>query len=176
MFENALRISVFAVAITGAIAQTTTPVATVETRTTGVVGIAAGQTARFNVLNAGINISATPIACTAVLNYYDAAGALLKSATVTVPQGTAGYLDLFSIADLSLAVDQRRQIRATFTVPLAVPVATASSAATSTTTPLAACKLIGTLEVFDAITGRSQVILGGTHRVLTELPPVPASN
>jgi hypothetical protein len=175
MFQNALRISVFAVAITGAIAQTTTPVATVETRTTGVVGIAAGQTARFNVLNAGINVSATPIACAAVLSYYDAAGAMLKSATVTVAPGTAGYLDLFSIADLSLAVDQRRQIRATFTVPLAVPVATASTAAPSTT-PLGACKLIGTLEVFDAITGRSQVILGSTHLVLTELPPVPASN
>jgi hypothetical protein len=171
MLQNALRISVFAVAVTGAIAQTTTPVATVETRTTGVVGIAAGQTARFNVLNAGINVSATPIACAAVLNYFDAAGALLKSATVTVAPGTAGYLDLFSIADLSLAVDQRRQIRATFTVPFAVPSATATS-----TTPLAACKLIGTLEVFDAITGRSQVILGGTHLVLTELPPVPASN
>jgi len=175
MLKNALRISVFAVAVTSAIAQTTTPVATVETRTTGVVGIAAGQTARFNVLNAGINISATPIACAAVLNYYDAAGAMLKSATVTVAPGTAGYLDLFSIADLSLAVDQRRQIRATFTVPLAVPVATTTSAAASTT-PLTACKLIGTLEVFDAITGRSQVILGGTHQVLPELPPVPASN
>src|ERR1700722_6511954 len=107
MFQNALRISVFAVAVTGAIAQTTTPVATVETRTTGVVGIAAGQTARFNVLNAGINFSATRIACAAVLNYYDAVGALLKSATVTVVPGTAGFLDLFSIADLSLAVDQR---------------------------------------------------------------------
>jgi hypothetical protein len=102
------------IAATGLFAQTTTQ----ETRTSGVVGIAQGQAARFNVLRP--NESATAV-CSAVLTYFDAAGTVLKTATVTVAPGQAGYLDLFSDTDLSLATNQRRQIRATFSVPAITP-------------------------------------------------------
>lgn len=114
MLSYAQRISVFMIAATGLFAQTTTQ----ETRTSGVVGIAQGQAARFNVLRP--NESATAV-CSAVLTYFDAAGTVLKTATVTVAPGQAGYLDLFSDTDLSLATNQRRQIRATFSVPAITP-------------------------------------------------------
>src|ERR1700683_3825078 len=155
-------ICVFTVAVTGLFAQTTPAAPAQELRTSGVVGIAQGQTARFNVLNPApaasiTSTAAVPPVCSAALKYYDAVGALLKSSTVTVPAGTAGYLDLFSDVDLALAVGQRRQIRVTVSVPL-VPAATADAK------PEPVCRLIGTLEIFDALTGKADVVLGGFHR------------
>ena len=174
MFKLAQGICVFTMAVTGLLAQTTTTPA-LETRTSGVVGIAQGQTARFNVLNpaaaasATSTAAATPVACTAALKYYDAVGALLKSSTVTVAPGTAGYLDLFSDVDLALAVGQRRQIRVTVSVPL-MPAATSGAEAE----PI--CRLVGTLEIFDPFTGRADVVLGGFHLVRSEeATPVTAS-
>lgn len=175
MSKFAQGICVFTFAVTGLLAQTTaTP--TQEFRTSGVVGIAQGQTARFNVLNPAPAVSATttttsaPAACSAVLTYYDAVGTQLKTSTVTVAPGTAGFLDLFSDVDLALSIGQRRQIRVTVAVPL-VP------AATATATAKPACRLIGTLEIFDSITGRADVVLGGMHEVKSEdAIPVTASS
>ena len=170
MFTYAKRIGVFMVAVTGLVAQTATSVPTTDTRTSGVVGIAEGQIARFNVLNPGTAVSATAAAtCVAVLNYYDGAGTLLKTATVPIAPGKIGYLDLFSDADLALAADQRKQIRATLSVPLIPPPATSTTA-----TPLPACQLIGTLEIFDSLTGRTSVVVG-MHPVKTEVA-TPATN
>ncbi len=168
------RISVFMMAASAIFAQTTPtpPTPPSETRTSGIVGIALGQTARFNVLNvapAATAATSAPIACSAVLTYYDAAGALLKTATVSVAPGTAGYLDLFSDADLSIAVDARRQIRATFST-LAVPPAASSS----TVVAAPGCRLIGTLEILDSVSGRVEVVLGGMHRV-EPVEPAPAA-
>ncbi len=177
MFKLAQGICVFTMAVTGLLAQTTATPAE-ETRTSGVVGIAQGQTARFNVLNpapaaAVTSTAAVPPVCSAALKYYDAVGALLKSSTVTVPAGTAGYLDLFSDVDLALATGQRRQIRVTVSVPLA-PAAT--SVTTAAAKPEPVCRLIGTLEIFDALTGKADVVLGGFHRVESaEATPVTAS-
>ena len=112
-----------------------------------------------------------------MLTCYGSGGTVLKTSTVTVAPETAGYLDLFSSTDLSLAVDQRKQIRATFAVPL-VPNTTStgsSSAASTTTTPPAdvpACRLIATLEILDAVTGRTQVIVSGTHETASDITPV----
>ena len=165
MSKFAQGICVFTMAVTGLLAQTTaTP--TQELRTSGVVGLAQGQTARFNVLNPAPAASATTTAtasaaCSAALTYYDAVGTLLKTSTVTVAPGTASYLDLFSDVDLGLIIGQRKQIRVTVSAPL-VP------AATATATPIPVCRLIGTLEIFDEITGRADVVLGGMHLVKSE--------
>ncbi len=158
MFKHAQRICVFTLAATGLFAQT---VPAQETKTTGVVGIAYGQTARFNVLNRGVPAPAVGVVCSAVLTYYDGKGAMLKQSNVTVLPGQIGSLDLFSDVDLALPAVQRKQIRATVSVPLIPP--PASSAAGSTPTP--ACRLIGTLEIFDALTGKTEVVLGATHPV-----------
>jgi hypothetical protein len=164
MFKHAQRICVFTLAATGLFAQT---VPTQETKTTGAVGIAYGQTARFNVLNKGTTATAVGVVCSALLTYYDGKGALLKQSTVTVLPGQIGSLDLFSDADLALPAVQRKQIRATFSVPLIVPAPTltGTQAGGTTSTPSPACPLIGTLEIFDALSGKTEVVLGATHLV-----------
>jgi hypothetical protein len=60
---------------------------------------------------------------------------------------------------LALHVDERAQIRATFTIP-PIPPPTAS-----TTPPPLPCALIGNLEIFDTLSGRTQVNLGVVHPV-----------
>src|SRR5580658_4589118 len=129
MLSYAQRICVFMAAAAGMYAQTTTPnMPVTDTRTSGAVGIALGQTARFNVLRPNETATAT---CSAVLTYFDGAGTQLKQSTVTVAPGTVGYLDLFSDADLALPAGQRKQIRVTVAVPLAAP--SSSSSATAKT-------------------------------------------
>lgn len=167
MFKHAQRICVFTIATAGLFAQTVTTAPTEETRTSGVIGIAEGQIARFNVLNADVSGPA----CSAVLTYYDGKGAALKSSTVSVAPGATGYLDLFSDADLALPGNQRKEIRATFSVPLVARPATSSAAKER---PV--CRLAGTLEIFDALTGRTNVVLGRMHLVRNEpVTPAPAN-
>jgi hypothetical protein len=175
MLSYVQRISVFMIAAAGLFAQTTTtpaPTPAQETRTSGVVGIAQGEAARFNVLRP--NETATAM-CSAVLTYFDASGAVLKTATITVAPGQAAYLDLFSDTDLSLAAGQRRQIRATFSVPLATPASSSDVRALDKKDP-PVCRLIGTLEIFDEVTGRTSVVLGGMRRIESEAVVTPASN
>jgi hypothetical protein len=159
MFKYAQRICVFTLAATGLFAQT---VPTQETKTTGAVGIAYGQTARFNVLNRGVAAPAVGVVCSAVLSYYDGKGAMLKQSTVTVLPGQIGSLDLFSDVDLALPAVQRKQIRATVSVPLIVPPPTSTGTAS---VPTPSCRLIGTLEIFDALSGKTEVVLGATHLI-----------
>lgn len=162
MFSTAHRICVFALAAIGLYAQTTTPAADLVTHTTGLVGIAEGQTAQFNALNPGDG----GVACTGVLNFIAADGTVFKPTTVTVGPGLGQHIDLDSIADLALAAGARKSIRATITVPSAPPPSTSSSS--STTTPVrAACRLIGTLEIYTTSTGHTLVTLGADHKVVT---------
>jgi hypothetical protein len=171
-------LSVFVLAAAHLLAQPMIPAT--DTRTTGVIGIASGETARFNVLNDHMADAATTNTCSAVLTYYGADGTVLKTSTVSVFPGTAGYLDLFSSSDLSLGADQRKQIRATFAVPLIPNTASiGSSTPSNSATPPAnvpECRLIGTLEILDAVTGRTLVILGGTHKAPSEIAPVATSS
>ena len=163
MFSMAPRICVFALAAIGLYAQTTTPPADLVTHTTGLVGIAEGQTAQFNALNPGDG-GAT---CTAVLNFIAADGTVHKPTTVTVGPGTGQHIQLDSVADLALAVGARKDIRATLTVPAAPPPSTSTSTSGTTATPVkAACRLIGTLEIYTTSTGHTLVTLGATHRVV----------
>jgi hypothetical protein len=162
MFKLAPRICVFAVAVAGLMAQTPpTPVQTVGT--TGMVGVAEGQFARFNVLNPGVLPPAIGVVCNALLTFIDAQGAVRKTKLVSVNPGQSAFLDLFGDVDLALAVGERKEIRATFTTPPVIPVASV--------TPVAApCTLRATLEVIDALSGKTQVVLGGIHLVPGSAP------
>ena len=171
MLNHAKRICVFVFVAAGSYAQTAAPnIPVTDTRTSGAVGIAQGQTARFNVLRPNEAATAT---CSAVLTYFDGTGKQLKTSTITVAPGTLGYLDLFSDTDLALPVDQRKQIRVTVAVPVAPP-----SSATPKALPI--CRLIPTLEIFDELSGRTNVVLGGFHHIADETttptPVTPATN
>jgi hypothetical protein len=134
---------------------TPTPTPTTTLKTTGMIGIAVGQTAQLNLLNPGVVPSATAagVICSAVVTFIDAGGNILKSATVTVPPGQSSPYDLHSDTDLNLAAGTRRDIRALIMIP-AVPPPSGATAATP------ACQLIPTLEIFDNVTGRTLVALG----------------
>lgn len=157
------RISVFFLAAAGGFAQSTIPPVVIHT--TGMIGLAEGQTARFNVLNPGVLPPALGLNCTATLTFWGADGSVLKSAVVTAGPGQAQFLDLFSLADLNIPVDQRKQIRATFTLPAIVPVTTPSASASTPNVPQSACELIGTLEILDTLTGKVQAVIGAGHEV-----------
>jgi hypothetical protein len=158
MFRFAQGISVFALVACGLGAQTVATPPVQVTRTSGMVGIAEGQTARLNALNPGVAApAATGEICSGLLTFLGEDGKVLKSATVNVTPGTSQHLSVDSDADLALALDTRKEIRATITIP-PVPPPTATS-----TTPV--CKLIGTLEIFNTLDGRTLVTLGIVHLV-----------
>jgi len=164
MFPFAQRICVFAFAAAGLFVQPapaqSTPAPVSATHTSGMIGIVYGQFARVNALNPGVDAPATGVTCSATLEFVDGDGVLLKSKTVSVAPGKSMYLDLFADADLMLTATDRREIRAMITPPVVVT-ATASSAT---------CKLIGTLELVDEPSGRTEVVLGVVHPVPSATP------
>jgi hypothetical protein len=166
MLKIAQGICVFALAASGLMAQTTAPVQ--EVGTTGMVGVTEGQYAHFNILNPGVVLStvpppATAAACTALLSFIGDDGGVLKTKTVTVNPGTSQSIDIYADADLALAIGARKELRATFTTPPAIPVASATVVA-------APCALIGTLEIIDVLSLKTQVVLGGIHAVPGSAP------
>jgi hypothetical protein len=158
MFQHAQRICVFALATFGLYAQTNVTPPVQVTRTTGIVGIAEGQTAQLNALNPGITPAGTTgTSCSALLAFVADDGTELKTKIVNVSPGTSQPLVIDSILDLNLAVNTRRQIRATVTIPPVPPPSTAPVTAV--------CKLIGTLEIFNTLDGHTLVTLGASHEV-----------
>jgi hypothetical protein len=121
--------------------------------TSGMVGLAFGETARLNVLNPGASVPATAAACSAAVSFIDAGGNVLKSTTLTIAPGTSMSFDLRSDADLDLTVAERREIRATLTIP-PVP------SSTSSTPAAGGCIYVKTLEVFENASLRTLVVLG----------------
>ncbi len=129
-----------------------------QIQTFEMVGVAEGQAARLSVLNPGVQApAATGALCSGLLSFLDDQGKVLKSQTVTVAPGKALSLDLDSDVDLGLAVNTRKQIRATVQVPPAPP--------TQGTGAVGFCTLAPSLEIFDKSTGRTTVILTSTRMI-----------
>ena len=161
MFRFAQGISVFALAACGLGAQTVVTPPVEATLTSGMVGLAEGQTARLNALNPGVAPpAATGEICSGLLTFIGEDGKVLKSATVNVTPGTSQHLSIDSDADLALAVDARKELRATITIPPVPP-----PTATSITPVRQVCKLIGTLEIYNTQDGRTLATLGTVHLV-----------
>jgi hypothetical protein len=159
MFQFAQRMSVFTLTAFGLYAQTTTTPPIQATLSTGMVGIAEGQTAQLNALNPD---EAAGAACTGLLTFLGDDGKVLKSMTIPVAAGTSGHIAIDSVIDLALAVGARKEIRATLAIP---PVPPPIGSSTTAVTPV--CKLIGTLEIFNTLDGHTLVTLGTVHRVPT---------
>jgi hypothetical protein len=158
MFKIASGICVFAFGALALSAQTPTPLAAQVTLTSGLVGIAEGQTAQLNALNPDVLAPATGAICTGLLSFVDGNGKVLKSAVVAVAPGSGAHIAIDSDKDLALAVNARREIRATILIPPVPPPSTSAA-----TTPV--CRLLGTLEIFNTLDGRTQVTLGTLHLV-----------
>src|SRR5271157_6556118 len=111
----------------GAIALSAQIIPAETVSTTAMIGIATGQTARLNLLNPGVLPPALGVICTAEVTYFDGAGAVKKTASVSVNPGTSQYVDLHSNTDLDLASASRMEIRATVAIPGILPPASSSS-------------------------------------------------
>jgi hypothetical protein len=141
-------------------------------QTTGMVGIAFAQTAQLNLLNPGVEAPATGAICIASVSFVDSAGTILKTATVTVAPGTSSPFVLHSDVDLQLVSGNRREIRATISIPaVPPPTATAAPAPAATAAPVVipACRLIPTLEIIDTPSGRTLVVLGHVETVPSDV-------
>ncbi|HLG97743.1 MAG TPA: hypothetical protein VKX49_15620 [Bryobacteraceae bacterium] len=135
--------------------------------TTGIVGIADGQTAQVNVLNPGVQAPALGVLCSAAVVFVDDTGNVLKSATFSIPPGQSKSLQLRSDTDLNLTVQgDRRQIRAMVASPSFAPA----------TPNAAACRLAPTLEVLDTTSGKTEVVLTQVTAVPGVVAPPAARN
>jgi len=157
-FAQAIGVFALAFSLQAALqAQTNNPVDV--TRSTGIVGIAEGQTAQLNALNPAISGAN----CNGVVNIIAGDGTILKTNPVNVAPGTSQPTMIDSVKDLSLTAGERREIRATISIAAAAPTTTGSS-----DTPLKpVCRLIGTLEIFTTSDGHTLVTLGTDHEVPT---------
>jgi hypothetical protein len=136
----------------------TPPIQVQQIQTFGMVGLASGQIARLNVLNPGVPAPlATAALCPARLTFLDSAGNVLKTESVSVLPGQSLSYDLNRDTDLT-STALRVQIRATIQMP---PPAVATPTVQVVLPSL--CTLFPTLEVFDASTGKTQVILESTR-------------
>jgi hypothetical protein len=144
-------------------------VVTPTVQTTGMIGIADGETAQLNLLNPGLQppTPAVGLLCSAVVSFVDAAGAVLKTMSLTIPPGQSMSVSIRSLdtpLDLLLP-GERREIRAIISTPVVIPVTVTSS------TAVAGCNLIPTLEILDTMTARTLVVLGHVETV----PPAPVT-
>jgi hypothetical protein len=140
--------------------------------TTAMIGLAQGQTAQLNLLNPGVQPPATGVICTVAVSYFDSAGTLLKTSTLSIAPGKSGSTDLSGDTDLNIAAGARREIRAQISIPPVPP--PTSTGGTPIVTPV--CKLIPTLEIFDNVTGRTLVTLGRVKAIPSVVTPVTPAN
>lgn len=136
--------------------QTVPPPASVVT--TGMIGMAASQTARLNLLNPGVQAPAVGVLCAASVAFEGDDGGVLKTAAVVVAPGKSVGTDLFSDIDLKLIAGERKEIRAVITIPAVVPPPGSSA-------PASTCTLVPTLEIFNTVTGQTMVALGHAAEV-----------
>lgn len=101
--------------------------------TTGMIGIAASQTAQLNLLNPGVQPPATGVICSVVAAFVDKTGTVVKTSPIwNVLPGTSQSFAIHSDTDLNVIVaGDRREVRATIVFP---PVASATGASSTATT------------------------------------------
>ena len=127
-------------------------------RSFGPFGVARRQVARLNVANATIGNPNERPACEVDLAFLDAHGHTMTRVHKTVAAGASAFLDFSPPPEpdaeaASVRVARRQTLRALVLVqPPPDPDA-----------PAPTC--VSTLEVFDAATGRTQVMLGGPDTV-----------
>jgi hypothetical protein len=126
------------------------------------IGVAIGQTARINALNAGSASSTQDSSCSVTMQFLDNQGQLLKQMVVSLQPGKGTSLDLSR--DQLPGDDPRAEIRAVLLFGY-------SGGANPGPEVLQQydCNIVPSVEVFDNNTGR-------TSFILTDAKPLPASN
>lgn len=153
-----MRRAVFAVFRLGA--QSTPVVINQQLSTFGMVGLAAGQTARLNAFAVPAGGPVIAGTCQVTFTFYDDSGKSLLSRTLPVAQGAAVHLDL-PRGDVSAAADPQ-DIRGT------VRTSFSRSTTAGPATP-AMCPVLATEEIFNS-SGQVTVVLEVPHALASVLP------
>jgi hypothetical protein len=134
--------------------------------TTAIVGFTGSQTAQLNVLNMSPATTATVSGCEVQLAFYDSQNRLLKQgATTTIAPGVAATLFLGrSEIPVAAATMPRVSIRGQMKT-VVPPTTTASEAGAAILA--ASCSLFASLEIYDNVTGATQVFTTDTRTVYT---------
>lgn len=128
------------VILNGALAMAQGPSFQSRQRTSGVVGVASGQTARLNVVYPTAPAPILQVLCSAILAIADDQGKILKSDNISqLIAGRSASLDLN--ADTDLAGSPRTQIHGVSIAPTG-------------------CNLVATLEIIDNATQKTVVVVG----------------
>jgi len=128
-------------------AQETTPVTAISPEfSSGMVGIASGQTLRLNVVNIG-GPTVSPLPCVLLLAFLDSDGKIVEQKFVSLVSGKAAFLDLEM---RNVHGPNRAEVRGIGYNPLL--------AGGSIPQPVS-CTLVPTLELFDSETGRTTAIV-----------------
>jgi hypothetical protein len=136
--------------------------------TFGMVGLGTGQTARLNVF--ALPVGGPIIAgasCQVTFDFYNEAGKSVKSGTATVAQGAAAHFDMLRTEVDSLAgrSEIRGTVRTAFVTPSANP-----TPGTPSTPVFGFCSVLPTLEIFDATSGQTTVVLQQTTALSLVIP------
>src|SRR5260370_20413960 len=143
-------------------AQGTAPVVLPSVQfSSGMAGLASGQTARLNVVNIGPT-TASPIACVLVLAFLDSDGKILKQMVASVALGKAAFMHL---AANTTVWGARLEIRGIGYNPLLSPVAVPQPVS---------CNLVPTLDVLDQQTSKTAAILADFRTSTTRHIATPA--
>ena len=130
------------------------------------VGIASGQSARVNALNAARQDTANPTSCNLTLQFLDTNGNLLKQSTVNLQPGAAASLDL-SWGDLP-GGDLRTEVRAV----LLFGYSGGANPPPGILQQSACGNLVPSLEVYDNTSGRTSLVLTTAITLPAPVTPV----
>jgi hypothetical protein len=135
-----------------------------QTLTTGIVGFTGSQTAQLNVLNMSAASTAALAGCEVQLAFYDSQNRLLKQgATTTIAPGSAASLSL-GRSDVPAASATTPRVSIRGQVKTVVP---STSTVAGPAILFSSCSLFASLEVYDNVTGVTQVFTSDTRMVIS---------
>lgn len=156
MFFRNFAFLLLAALSAGAWAQTTTTTTVTQTLNLPPVGLASSETAQINVVNLAANASnGTAASCTGTISFLNASGAVIGSATsFTV---ASGKTDSVTLPYSTTAASGRTEIRGVITL-------------TTTSSALAPCNLVSSMETYDSTSGVTHAYLAGPQATVSVRP------
>lgn len=152
---------------------------------TGVVGLAASQTAQLNVVNlvtAGTTTTTPTVPCQVQLEFWDSQGKMVKMSPtpITLAPGAAAFLQI-KLSDVTSPTSPlRTEVRGVVRRPTPTPQTGVTIPPGTTVQPIfypAYCTVATTLEIFDTTSGVTQSLTSDMHVLenFAILPPVAAT-
>lgn len=140
--------------------QTTSSMPITQMMSSGIIGVAASQTARLNAYYPSLPAPyATGALCSAQVSFTDEQGNVLMTAPITVKPGQSVAVDFVPTTNQLSAGGGRLELRAAVSVPLPTAVMPGMPTPMPSIAIPAFCSLSPTLEIFDNDTMKTRVLV-----------------